>query len=187
MERVVLLYEGGMKVKLDIDKLYEKYFNKVFFYSKRILKDIGTNEDVEECVSDVFLSIWKDLSKYDNSRGSIDTYINVKTRSIALNYRKKLMSKAVKRYVENLDDFNIKENDNLNTENKVIDKLNEKEILDKIKGFREPDKTYFYLRYFMNYDIKTIAKMFDTTISAVDNRLYRCRLNLKKAIKMEVV
>lgn len=73
----------------NIDEIYEKYFSRVFFYVKRILKDVGTNEDIEDCVSDVFLAIWKDSDKYNISRGSYDTFVNVKTRSIALSYRKK--------------------------------------------------------------------------------------------------
>ncbi|WP_195266416.1 sigma factor [Clostridium sp. 1001275B_160808_H3] len=85
----------------NIDEIYEKYFNRVFFYVKRILKDVGANEDIEDCVSDVFLALWKDSDKYNISRGSYDTYVNVKTRSIALNYRKKLITKQIK--VEDFD------------------------------------------------------------------------------------
>lgn len=169
----------------NIDEIYEKYFNRIFFYVKRILKDVGTNEDIEDCVSDVFLSLWKDSDKYNISRGSYDTYVNVKTRSIALNYRKKLIAKKVK--VEELDYNSIPEKDTLITENYVLDKFAQQRIIQEIKKFKEPNRSYFYLRYFMNYEIKDIAKRFNTTTSAVENRLYRCRLNLKKILKKEVI
>lgn len=175
----------GKRVDKNIDETYEKYFNRVFFYVKRILNDVGSNEDIEDCVSNVFLALWKDSDKYNISRGSYDTYVNVKTRSIALNYRKKIMSKKIK--VEDIDYNSIPEKDILITENYVIDKFEKQKIIQEIKKFKEPNRSYFYLRYFMNYEIKDIAKIFNTTASAVENRLYRCRLNLKKILKKDVI
>lgn len=169
----------------NIDETYEKYFNRVFFYVKRIIGEVGSNEDIEECVSDVFLALWKENSKYNISRGSYDTYVNVKTRSIALTHRKNLIKKKIK--VEEIDYNSIPEKDSLITENIAIDKFGQQRIVQEIKKFKEPNRSYFYLRYFMNYEIKDIARMFNTTASAVENRLYRCRLNLRKILKKEVI
>lgn len=171
----------------NIDDIYDLYFKRVYFYVKRIIGDLGNEADIEECVSDVFLEIWKHGDKFDSSRGSFDTFVNVKTRSIALNYRKRLMNHNAKYETENIEYAHIPESEILNTENRVMDKIQEEYVLCEIKKFKEPNRTYFYLRYFMNYDIKTIAKMFNTTISAVDNRLYRCRLSLQKTLRRERV
>lgn len=171
----------------DIDEIYDEYFNKVYFYVKRIIGHLGTNEDIEECVSDVFLAIWKDFYKYDETRGSRATYINVKTRTIALNFRKKLSNYDEKYKVDPMEDKDIPEKDNISTEERVIDSFEEARILREIERLKEPNKSYFYLRYFMNYDIKTIAETYNTTVSSVDNRLYRCRLALKKSLGREVV
>ena len=57
-----------------------------------------------------------------------------------------------------------------------------KDIANFINNFKEPDKTYFYLKYFINMESKEIAKKYNTTLSSVENRLYRCRLALKKFI-----
>lgn len=173
--------------KKDIDRIYDEYFTNIYFYVKRILGGIGTNEDIEECVSDVFFALWKDWSKYDASRGSLQTYLYVKARSTALNYRKKLNTYGEKYVEESIEGSNIAEKTILNTEEIVIDKINESKILKEIEGFKEPNRSYFYLRYFMNYDIKTIAEIYNITTSAVDNRLYRCRLALKKVLGKEIV
>jgi len=95
------------------------------------------------------------------------------------------MSKKIK--VEEIDYNSIPEKDILITENYVIDKFEKQKIIQEIKKFKEPNKSYFYLRYFMNYEIKDIAKMFNITASAVENRLYRSRLKLKKILKKEVI
>ena len=66
-----------------VDDLYDLYFNRIYYYVKRIIGTFGTKEDIEECVSDVFLALWKEIHKFDFERGSFDTFVNVKTRTIA--------------------------------------------------------------------------------------------------------
>ena len=86
-----------------------------------------------------------------------------------------------------IDNIDIGEKVSISVEEEVFDLIFEHEFLDMIDKFKEPDKTYFHLRYFMNYGIKEIAKAFNTTVSSVDNRLYRCRLLLKKIRCKEIV
>ncbi|MGH4123536.1 MAG: sigma-70 family RNA polymerase sigma factor [Clostridium sp.] len=179
----------ALKAKDDsaVDDLYDMYFDRIYYYSKRILGTIGTKEDIEECVSDVFLAIWKEIDKFDVERGSFDTFVNVKTRTIALNLRRKIQKHTQKYLNESIDDIDIGENASISVEEEVFDKITEQDFLELIDKFKEPDKTYFHLRYFMNYGIKEIAKAFNTTVSSVDNRLYRCRLLLKKIRCEEIV
>ncbi|MBU3114456.1 sigma-70 family RNA polymerase sigma factor [Clostridium lacusfryxellense] len=166
-----------------VDDLYDLYFNRIYYYVKRIIGNYGTKEDNEECVSDVFLALWKEIYKFDAERGSFDTFINVKTKTVALNFRRKLQSHTQKHLNTSIDNVDL----STSVEEEVSDIIFENEFLDIINKFKEPDKTYFHLRYFMNYGIKEIAKSFNTTVSSVDNRLYRCRLSLKKIRCKEIV
>ena len=170
-----------------VDIMYDKYFDRVFFYTKRILCEVAVKEDIEECVSDVFLDLWNEIDKFDDRRGSFDTFVNVKTRTVALNLKRKLQRDFQRRVDGCIEEMDLKGNVSLNVEDWVFDKIGEKNILHTIDEFKEPDRTYFYLRYFMNYEIKAIVKAFNTTVSSVDNRLYRCRLLLKKNMGKEVV
>ncbi|MBU3175769.1 sigma-70 family RNA polymerase sigma factor [Clostridium estertheticum] len=170
-----------------IDILYDKYFDRAYYYTKRILCEYGSKEDVEECVSDIFLALWKEIDKFDSQRGSFDTFVNVKTRTVALNLKRKLQRSAQRRVNGCIEELDLVENVSVSAEEQVFDKIGEYDILHAIDEFKEPDRTYFYLRYFMNYEIKAIVEAFNTTVSAVDNRLYRCRLLLRKNIGKEVV
>ncbi|MGK0468915.1 sigma-70 family RNA polymerase sigma factor [Clostridium sp.] len=169
-----------------LDDIYDMYFDRVYYFVKRILGTLGTKEDIEECASDVFLALWKEIHKFDEKRGSFDTFVNVKTRTVALNVRRKLQKHAQKELSESANDMDIYDNVSLSIEEEVLEKNAEQDFLQIISKFKEPDKTYFHLRYFMNYEIKEIAKVFNTTVSSVDNRLYRCRLLLKKIRCKEV-
>ena len=83
------------------------------------------------------------------------------------------------------EDRLLKINENIayeSAEKEVIKKEKLKDIANFINNLKEPDKTYFYLKYFINMESKEIAKKYNTTLSSVENRLYRCRLALKKII-----
>lgn len=170
-----------------VDDLYDLYFNRIYYYVKRIIGNYGTKEDKEECVSDVFLALWIEIHKFDSKRGSFDTFVNVKTKTVAINFRRKLQSNSQKYLNMSIDNLEVAQELSTGVEEEVSDLIFEHEFLDIINKFKEPDKTYFHLRYFMNYGIKEIAKAFNTTVSSVDNRLYRCRLLLKKLRCKEIV
>ena len=95
------------------------------------------------------------------------------------------LSESGKPRVLTKEDRLLKINKNIvyeSAEKEVIKKEKLKDIANFINNFKEPDKTYFYLKYFINMESKEIAKKYNTTLSSVENRLYRCRLALKKII-----
>ena len=160
-----------------LDYIMNTYMKKVYFLVDKIIGFYG-KEEVEECVSDVFLAIWEDINQYDESKGSFSSFVFMKTKYKALDYKRKLENKSEK--------YNILEEtvpDNMSTEDIVLDKENSLEIINIINSFKEPDKTYFYLRYFMYYKIEEIAIKHKTTRASVENRLYRCRLKIKEYMK----
>lgn len=102
----------------------------------------------------------------------------MKTKYKSLDYKRKLDKKHLP--IETLQD-NI--SNATTTEDIVMDKECNSEIIKFINNFKEPDKTYFYLRYFMYYKIDDIAEKYKTTRASVENRLYRCRLKIKEVLE----
>ena len=102
----------------------------------------------------------------------------MKTKYKALDYKRKLDKKQL--IVEALqEDIS----NTMTTEEVVFNKESNSEIIKIINNFKEPDKTYFYLRYFMYYKIDEIADKYKTTRASVENRLYRCRLKIKEILE----
>ena len=133
-----------------------------------ILKGYSNKEDIEECISDVFISVYNDIHTYDNKKGKFETFAFIEAK-----------------YEKIKEDRLLKINENIayeSAEKEVIKKEKLKDIANFINNLKEPDKTYFYLKYFINMESKEIAKKYNTTLSSVENRLYRCRLALKKII-----
>lgn len=160
-----------------LDYIIQAYSKKVTFLVDKIIGYYG-EEEVEECASDVFYRIWETIDEFDEEKGSFSSFVFMKTKYLALDYKRKLD----KKYTYNIE---LEENTIKTTgiENLVLDKENSQDIIDIITKFREPDKTYFYHKYFLYYKIEDIAQKFQTTKASVENRLYRCRLIIKEHLE----
>ncbi len=62
-------------------RLYDATVNRVYAVALRITR---TPEAAEEIVSDVYMQVWRDVSRYDKSRGSVLAWLLIIARSRAL-------------------------------------------------------------------------------------------------------
>ncbi len=167
-----------------ISKLIQDHSNYVYHLIKRIIGSIGTEEDVEECVSDSFIAVINDIDNFNEEKGKLYTFILIKAKYKALDYKRKLeKDKNIQVFIEEADI----QSDEKNLEDRVYDRMQLRGIVKIINEFKEPDRTYFYLRYFMHYEVKEIANKFGVTAAAVENRLYRCRQYIRNIYKEEVI
>ncbi|MGL6104819.1 sigma-70 family RNA polymerase sigma factor [Romboutsia sp.] len=160
-----------------LDYIIETYNKKVYLLVYKIIGNFG-KEEVEECVSDVFYKVWENIEEFDEKKGNFSTFIFIKAKYLALDYKRRLEKKELSK-VDLQENLTTKES----TEHIILDKENSEEIINIIKNFKEPDKTYFYHRYFMYYKIDEIAEKFKTSRASVENRLYRCRIIIKEFLE----
>ena len=59
-----------------------KYSRMLWKTAARILT--SSEEDIEECVADVFISLWQKPELYDESRGKLSTWLCTMTKNKAL-------------------------------------------------------------------------------------------------------
>ena len=62
-EKVVKAIKDGDETA--INQVIEKYSKLMWSIAGAVLKNIGATEDVEECVADLFIYLWKNPDKYD--------------------------------------------------------------------------------------------------------------------------
>ena len=133
-----------------IDYIVDLYSDKISYIVNSILKGYSNKEDIEECISDVFISVYNDIHTYDNKKGKFETFVFIKAKYIALDYKRKIIKK--KEYEKIKEDRLLKINENIayeSAEKEVIKKEKLKDIANFINNLKEPDKTYFYLKYFI--------------------------------------
>jgi RNA polymerase sigma-70 factor (ECF subfamily) len=146
---------------------------------RRVLSGTGSIEDVEECVSDVFLAAWHHIERYEESRSSFRTWLLVLSKYKALDLRRKLLRPGTEvtrlRDVESLHSPNP-------TEQNVLSRESTRELIDFVRRMSEPDRSLFWRRYFYYENLDELVAIFGLTKKAIESRLYRCRIALKQAL-----
>ena len=154
--------------KLQMEKIMETYNN----YISTIIRNSHinlSNEDVEEVILDVFLTLWKNQNKLDINK-SMSAYISGITKNlIKYKYRQCKITQNIEEYEEKLiDNSNIEITLLQNEKQKIIS-----EELEKI------NIEYYY----DDKNIKEISKKFNMTESKVKSKLFRVRKRLNKILK----
>nr|WP_319488618.1 sigma-70 family RNA polymerase sigma factor [uncultured Caproiciproducens sp.] len=172
-KKIILLMENK-----PADGLYEiikKYRSFVAAITGRILH--GNEQDVEECINDTFLSVWKAFGSNNHQIVNLKGYLACAARNTAINRYRQL----AKRNVIDIDEINIaEENDMLlefeNRNNAIV-------LQELIAALDEPDREIFIRKYFLFERIKDIAVRMDLDEIHVKNRLYCGKQKLRKQLK----
>lgn len=75
-------------------KLFDEYSGYVYSICANKLKGYGTNEDIEECLSDSFAAIFRYFDSESNRDGDLKGIIGTITKRIAVDYFRKLSGKT---------------------------------------------------------------------------------------------
>ena len=78
--------------------LYDRYSGSMLALAQRI---VGRGAEAEDVIHDVFLEAWRHAADYDQARGSVKSWLLLRTRSRSLDVQK---SARVSKHVSGLDD-----------------------------------------------------------------------------------
>ncbi|WP_310225221.1 sigma-70 family RNA polymerase sigma factor [Paenibacillus qinlingensis] len=156
--------------------MMDRYGSTMYLFAQRILDSYGSREDVEECVSDVFIMAWNRIDEYDPLRSSLQTWMYMLTKYRALDCRRKLTDRP---QLVVIDD-DLTNSDNL--ERTVIQKAETEEILRIVDSYGSIDRTIFYKKYYLYESLDMIASALGLTRKSVENRLRRTRNALKEQL-----
>ena len=160
-----------------LEKVMDLYMNFVCGMAKGILLSVGSEEDVEECVQDVFLDAWNNIEKFNPQRGRFKTWLLILCKSRALNKRKALINKGK---VIELDEKLTSSKENL--EENYLAREGKENVIEEIKSFNAIDKEIFVRRYILEQSIEEICSVMKLSRQAVDNRLWRGRKQLRESL-----
>lgn len=177
---VDLLHKNPNKA---MSHIIDQYTPLVYTIVNNKLRNICSIEDIEEIVSDVFVSIYKQRDSIDLSKGSLSAYISRIARNKAVD-----MLRANFKHNEisiDSDDFVIELEDKYNLEDSVEREELGNKLVKAIKELGEPDSTIVYRRYYLGQSSKEIAQNMDLTHDNVRQRLSRALKKLEKSLKGE--
>ena len=158
--------------------LFDEYCNYVYAIIVNVLRNCGSREDMEECLSDVFVKIYKCYSNDELREGDLKGFVGSVAKHTAIDYMRKLTSYNKRNTSMDDEDFPEMASDTsieADTEKKDRKRL----LMQMVRSLGEPDCTIIIQQYFYDRTAKEIANNIGMTAAAVQKRSTRAREKLK--------
>lgn len=170
-----LLYNLKRRRHGSLEKAIDLYTPYVSVIVYNVIGAVMTKEDIEEVVSDVFLSLWKTAGELDKEKGSLRAYLAAIARNCAKN---KLRKQAIHEEIpDNIISIQGEPQSDIETqEERWL-------MIELIKKLGEPDSEIFLRYYYYEEKISKISAVTGLCASTVKTKLSRGRKKLKTILE----
>jgi RNA polymerase sigma factor (sigma-70 family) len=184
-----------------LEAIVVRYSREIFYFIRMVLSNVGSLQDVEECVNDLFVSVWQESNAFDATRGSFRTWLTMRAKYLALDRRRHLLRRQVATVdlasfegETDLIDQLAERNDHgerwraqepwtADSLDAVVERREEHARLHQaLARLPEMDRQLVYLRYFRLKSTEDIAAQTGLSKHAIDTRLWRARKQLKATL-----
>ena len=126
--------------ELNIEKVINEYSGYIYIIVKNLAKETISKEDIEEILSDVFVTFWNNREKLDKTK-LIKKYLAGITKNlIKLKYRKIQFGFNIDDYENKLmANLSIEENFEISESNNIVEKT--------LENMKKEDKDIFIMYY----------------------------------------
>jgi RNA polymerase sigma-70 factor (ECF subfamily) len=156
-----------------LDAAILSYSRLLWSIARAVLRNAGTAEDMEECVADAFIQLWKNSATLNETRGSVKTWLCVAVKSRAIDRYRRIVRKSEVGLDEQLASCGAGLLD------QTMDALLQRELLAAIHALGEPDREIILRRFYYRQKPKDISIALDLSIKQVENRIYRAKQKLR--------
>lgn len=158
-----------------MQKIICRYSRLLWSIVGAVLSQVGTTEDMEECVADVFIDLWEHPQKYDESRGSLKAWLSVIARN-----------KAIDRYRQKTKIQTIPLEETMLAQMGVESEMENREGLQEaLAELTEEEKEILLRRYVYQQKPKEMAVALGLSVKQIENRLYRIKAKMRKQMEQE--
>lgn len=135
----------------------------------------GMPEEIEECMDDVFLDVWNNIDRFDESKGSFRNWITAIARFRSIDY--------LRRYSRRRSEEDIAEYENKLANDNMLEIINE-DISDSTEkllgGLSDEDRDIILRYYWDDENVEKIADDYGVSSSSIYSRMSRARRRLKQ-------
>lgn len=159
--------------------IMEKYTRLLWMVVDSVLKNVGTQQDVEECVADVFISLWQRPGQFDPQLGRLKSWLCIVARSKALDrYRQLTRYNTV-----SIDDAMLI--GRMGVLEYMIQEETKHELSAAIQELSPIEREILIRRYYYEQKPRDISVAMDIPVKQIDNHLYRSKLKLRRAVSQK--
>ena len=152
--------------------LYINYRGSLYNVVIQIIPDTETANDV---LQEVFITVWKNIDKYDKEKGRLYTWLLKVTRNTAINktrskiYKSTLKNDSISNYVNDIDEkITVQQN------------INHIGLRKEVSRLKVELKAVLELSYFNGFTQEEIAKVLNIPLGTVKTRLRNAVIELRK-------
>ena len=155
-----------------------KYSRLLWPIASAVLKNVGSEQDVEECVADAFICLWQYPQKFDPARGSLKSWLCLVVRSRAIDRYRQLTRHAECPLEEAVLSASV------GMQEELMNRETRRELIAAVNVLGEPGREILVRRYYYDQKPREIALALGMTVKQVDNSLYRSKRQLRQALSM---
>ncbi len=165
--------------------LIDQYGNLVYAIVLNKIKNVASREDIEDCVSDIFVEMFQNAFNYSENNGTVKGYLSIIAKRRAIDTYRKLSGYNSK--MTSIDDemTELPPSDD-NPAKEAETNITKRSLWKSIQNLGEPDTSIITLQYFYDKSASEIGSLLKMTAAAVQKRSIRAREKLRKMISTEM-
>lgn len=160
-----------------LEVLYGRYGRACFGLARRILADEQFAQDV---VQEVFLTVWRDASRFDDSRGGFSTWLLSITHHKAVDSVRR--EENLRKRRTSAEALETRETDAPRVEDAVWSLLRRERVREVLATLSEPQREALTLAYFGGYTQREIAGLTATPLGTVKTRMLAGMRRMKDSL-----
>ena len=190
------------------ETLIARYSREIFYFIRLVLDGVGVVQDAEECVNDLFITVWQEINTFDPERGTLRTWLTMRAKYIALDRRRQLCRRQ-SLHIQSADEYRqwsasdthgggrnviglgasdegrvtLPPHPEASMESLLEQSERREELRLALATLPELDRYLIYQRYYKFASTEELAAKTGLTRHAVDTRLWRARKSLREALE----
>lgn len=164
-----------------LSELYDRFAGLLLAVSRRIL---GSQEEAEDVLQEVFVQVWNQAARYESSRSSVSTWLSLIARSRSID---RLRSRQVQeRTAQSAHEENPLEDASPEGVGNVLHEERRKRLLAVLAELPEEQRGVLELAFFQGMTQSEISAATDTPLGTVKTRTLLAMRKLRKALEADV-
>lgn len=160
-----------------LETLYGRYGRACFGLARRILAD---EQHAQDAVQEVFLTVWRDASRFDASRGGFSTWLLSMTHHKAVDSVRREENLRKRRTTS--EALETRESDAPRVEDAVWSLLRRERVRTVLATLPDPQREALTLAYFGGYTQREIAGLTATPLGTVKTRMLAGMRRMKDSL-----
>ncbi|MFJ7667526.1 sigma-70 family RNA polymerase sigma factor [Lysinibacillus sp. NPDC097195] len=156
-----------------LEYIVDNYLALIKGISYKVLSPFNNAGMVDECVNDIFLSIWHHAKDFNGDSAKFKSWICSIAKYKAIDYYRK----AAKNLEVSSDCLEPAPSNS--AEKDLLQNENRSELMQLIGRLEPIDQQIFIRKFFLGEHSEDIARTLGKTKASIDNRIYRCKKKLK--------